>query len=115
MATLRTPLQRTLISACHGYNRLGHPNRRFGPFLSVRPFASISSSEGFLGRQHKDQQNLVEGEPSGPKIVTSVIPGPKTRAGLQDLDKLQDTRAATMMTDLDKSIGNYVADLDGNI
>ncbi|KAI8600511.1 4-aminobutyrate transaminase [Dissophora ornata] len=85
----------------------------------ARPFASLSShssspSGGFLGRHHKDQQPLVHNEPSGPKIVTSTLPGPKTKAGLKHLDSLQDSRAATMMTDLNKSIGNYVVDLDGN-
>lgn len=122
--------------------------------ITYRSFASVSS---FHGRIHKDQKDLVHGEPKGPKIMSKTIPGPKTKAGLQHLDSLQDTRAATMMTgkekekevrrmvqaqsnhwaamekpnanlslynfsfsacpsdpDLNKSIGNYVVDLDGN-
>ncbi|KAF9346995.1 4-aminobutyrate transaminase [Mortierella sp. AD094] len=114
MATLRAPLRRLLSSSTRlstpGYGRLGHFDRT----LLTRSFASTSSQGSYLGRVHNDQKPLVEGEPSGPKIVTSALPGPKTKAGLQHLDKLQDTRAATMMTDLDKSIGNYVVDLDGN-
>ncbi|KAF9430763.1 hypothetical protein BGZ76_000721 [Entomortierella beljakovae] len=82
---------------------------------SIGNESSLVSSLGpYLSRVHADQKPLVEGEPSGPKVVTSSLPGPKTKAGLHKLDKLQDTRAATMMTDLDKSIGNYVVDLDGN-
>ncbi|KAG0201371.1 hypothetical protein BGX28_005796 [Mortierella sp. GBA30] len=76
---------------------------------------SLASVSTYRSRTHKDQKDLVHGEPSGPKIHTATIPGPKTRAGLKHLDNLQDTRAATMMTDLDKSVGNYVVDLDGNI
>ncbi|KAF9096594.1 hypothetical protein BGX23_010895 [Mortierella sp. AD031] len=86
----------------------GHVNRT----LFVRPFASGTGD--YLTRVHTDQQDFVQGEPSGPKILTDSIPGPKTKAGLRHLDSLQDTRAATMMTDLNKSIGNYVVDLDGN-
>lgn len=63
--------------------------------ITHRSFASVSA---FHGRIHKDQKELVHGEPERPKIVTSTIPGPKTKAGLQHLDSLQDTRAATMMT-----------------
>ncbi|KAG0366985.1 aminotransferase class-III-domain-containing protein [Gamsiella multidivaricata] len=119
MTALRVPFQRFVQStrpAGRVYGRLGHLDRTL---VLTRPFASVTqpygSSDGYLGRLHKDQKPLVEGEPSGPKVVTDTIPGPKTLKGLQRLDKLQDTRAATMMTDLDKSIGNYVVDLDGNI
>ncbi|GJJ69020.1 hypothetical protein EMPS_01366 [Entomortierella parvispora] len=106
----RTHLQRTLLPGLSFSQSL--TTRSVSPVL-LRAFATESGS-GFLGRTHKDQKDLVHGEPSGPKIVTSTIPGPKTKAGLQHLDNLQDTRAATMMTDLNKSHGNYVVDLDGN-
>ncbi|KAG0006892.1 4-aminobutyrate transaminase [Modicella reniformis] len=67
----------------------------------------MATSRGYLGRTHEDQQPLVQGEPSGPKIITSAIPGPKTKAGLERLDKLQDTRAAFIMTGSnDMSDGN---------
>ncbi|KAF9129183.1 4-aminobutyrate transaminase [Mortierella sp. 14UC] len=89
----------------------GYPSRAA---LLSRPFATTVGTGDYLTRKHPDQKALVHGEPSGPKILTGTIPGPKTKAGLQSLDSLQDTRAATMMTDLDKSIGNYVVDLDGN-
>ncbi|KAG0030545.1 hypothetical protein BGZ81_002500 [Podila clonocystis] len=98
--TFQSPLRTTVFSARPSSN------------ITYRSFASVSS---FHGRIHNDQKDLVHGEPKGPKIVSKSIPGPKTKAGLQHLDSLQDTRAATMMTDLNKSIGNYVVDLDGNI
>ncbi|KAF8950408.1 hypothetical protein BGZ46_004560 [Entomortierella lignicola] len=113
MASLRVPFRRFLTSSslsAPGYGRLGHHDR----ILLTRCFASVSTQGSYSGRVHNDQKPLVEGEPEGPKILTA-IPGPKTKAGLQHLDKLQDTRAATMMTDMNNSIGNFVADLDGNI
>ncbi|KAF9163113.1 hypothetical protein BGX21_009254 [Mortierella sp. AD011] len=114
MTTLRTPLRRFLTSSTRlstpSYGRLGHFDRT----LLTRSLASVATQGTYLGRVHNDQKPLVEGEPSGPKIVTSSLPGPRTKAGLEHLDKIQDTRAATMMTDLEKSIGNYVVDLDGN-
>lgn len=95
--TMRTHLQRTLLS---GLSLASHSSslttRSVSPLL-LRAFATESGS-GFLGRTHKDQKDLVHGEPSGPKIVTSTFPGPKTKAGLKHLDSLQDSRAATMMT-----------------
>ncbi|KAG0253947.1 4-aminobutyrate transaminase [Mortierella polycephala] len=117
---LRTPLHRALSSSS-SFSRAAapaaHGRTSFRPFdrtTLARPYASVTSSDTYVGRIHKDQQDLVQGEPSGPRINTA-IPGPKTKAGLQHLDTLQDTRAATMMTDLEQSIGNYVVDLDGNI
>lgn len=75
----------------------GHPGRANLLHLS-RPFATSAGTGDYLTRKHSDQKALVHGEPSGPKILTGTIPGPKTKAGLQNLDSLQDTRAATMMT-----------------
>lgn len=75
----------------------GHPGRANLLHLS-RPFATSVGTGDYLTRKHSDQKALVHGEPSGPKIHTGTIPGPKTKAGLQNLDSLQDTRAATMMT-----------------
>ncbi|KAG0330425.1 hypothetical protein BG004_002106 [Podila humilis] len=108
LTALHSPLKATtlLVSSTRFVSR-----NSVNPFSRFRSFASVPA---FIGRTHKDQQDLVQGEPAGPKIVTATLPGPKTAVGLRHLDSLQDTRAATMMTDLSKSIGNYVVDLDGN-
>ncbi|KAG0051030.1 hypothetical protein BGZ83_004185 [Gryganskiella cystojenkinii] len=108
--TMRTPLQKTLLSSFSSSSAFTARTSVASP-LSFRTFATET---GFLSRTHSDQKDIVHGEPTGPKIVSKTIPGPKTKAGLAHLDNLQDTRAATMMTDLNKSIGNYVVDLDGN-
>ncbi|PIG87885.1 hypothetical protein AARAC_000864 [Aspergillus arachidicola] len=53
-------------------------------------------------------------EPAGPKLATA-IPGPKNKAATAELDKVFDVRSLNMLTDYSKSIGNYIADLDGNV
>jgi 4-aminobutyrate aminotransferase/(S)-3-amino-2-methylpropionate transaminase len=53
-------------------------------------------------------------EPQGP-IVETEIPGPKSRAAIAELDTVFDTRSLNMITDYDKSAGNYIADPDGNV
>lgn len=53
-------------------------------------------------------------EPAAPKLATA-IPGPKNKAATAELDKVFDVRSINMLTDYSKSIGNYIADLDGNV
>jgi 4-aminobutyrate aminotransferase / (S)-3-amino-2-methylpropionate transaminase len=53
-------------------------------------------------------------EPSGPSVKTA-IPGPKSKEQIADLDKVFDTRSLNMLTDYKASIGNYIADPDGNM
>ncbi|KAJ2866251.1 hypothetical protein GGI22_001322 [Coemansia erecta] len=56
----------------------------------------------------------VREEPKEPHVATSAVPGPESKAALQRLSKLQDTRAATFVGDYGKSTGNYISDADGN-
>jgi 4-aminobutyrate aminotransferase/(S)-3-amino-2-methylpropionate transaminase len=53
-------------------------------------------------------------EPAGP-VVKTAIPGPKSKEAIAHLDKVFDTRSLNMMANYQHSIGNYLADLDGNI
>lgn len=52
-------------------------------------------------------------EPSAPSVKTE-IPGPKAKQQIADLDTVFDTRSLNMLTDYKESIGNYIADPDGN-
>lgn len=54
-------------------------------------------------------------EPRKPAVRTKVVPGPKSLALLQELDNYQDSRAAFFVQNLQKSVGNYIADADGNM
>lgn len=53
-------------------------------------------------------------EPEGPTVKTE-IPGPKAKAAIQELHEVFDTRSLNMLTDYQKSTGNYIADPDGNV
>ncbi|KAK9449344.1 4-AMINOBUTYRATE aminotransferase [Limtongia smithiae] len=53
-------------------------------------------------------------EPTRPQLVTP-FPGPKSREQLKSLDKVFDTGAAYFVADYCNSIGNYLADVDGNL
>ena len=56
---------------------------------------------------------LVPGEPPGPSVL-SVIPGPKSREMIANLDKIQFASAVWYFADYKKSLGNYIVDVDGN-
>ncbi|KAL9097732.1 MAG: hypothetical protein Q9165_000058 [Trypethelium subeluteriae] len=60
------------------------------------------------------EQPFFPNEPTGPMIKTE-IPGPQSKAAIQQLDKVFDTRSLNMMANYQHSIGNYIADLDGNV
>ena len=53
-------------------------------------------------------------EPAGPS-VKSAIPGPISQKAIAELDAVFDTRSLNMICDYEKSIGNYISDMDGNV
>ncbi|KAL5003173.1 4-aminobutyrate aminotransferase [Aspergillus recurvatus] len=53
-------------------------------------------------------------EPTAPKL-TAAIPGPKNKAATEELNEVFDVRSLNMLADYTKSVGNYIADLDGNM
>ncbi|KAG8222857.1 hypothetical protein J437_LFUL003502 [Ladona fulva] len=59
-------------------------------------------------------QPLVAGEPEKPVIITE-IPGPQSKKLLNELNLLQQSGSVSLFGDYDKSIGNYLADADGNV
>ncbi|KAH6642530.1 aminotransferase class-III-domain-containing protein [Boeremia exigua] len=60
------------------------------------------------------EQAFFPDEPSQP-IVKTQIPGPKSKAAIERLSKVTDTRSLNMMANYQQSYGNYIADLDGNV
>lgn len=58
---------------------------------------------------------LARFEPSSP-VVKTLVPGPESIALLNDYEGIsQDYRTVRFFADYEKSIGNYVADADGNL
>ncbi|XP_059141308.1 4-aminobutyrate aminotransferase, mitochondrial-like [Physella acuta] len=53
-------------------------------------------------------------EPPGPSVKTP-IPGPQSQQLKRELDTLQNTEAIQFFVDYQKSSGNYIVDVDGNV
>lgn len=54
-------------------------------------------------------------EPKEPVIKTKEVPGPQSKAGIRSLGNVFDSRPAYFIVDYEKSTGNYIADVDGNV
>lgn len=77
-------------------------------------YASAAAAVKSTTNGHSTAQPLFAGEPQGPSIKTEV-PGPKSVEAVKKLTKVFDTSSLNMMADYTKSLGNYIADLDGNV
>lgn len=62
----------------------------------------------------RNASSLVVGEPDGPSVKASV-PGPKSKQLLEELNAIQQSGSVQIFVDYDRSIGNYIADVDGNV
>ncbi|KAK4146304.1 aminotransferase class-III-domain-containing protein [Dichotomopilus funicola] len=80
----------------------------------ARPIASLESRRTFTATPRAMSSFYKGWEPEGPSVKTQ-IPGPKAQAAIADLDTVFDTRSLNMLTDYSKSVGNYIADPDGNV
>jgi len=59
--------------------------------------------------------SYVPGEPEQPKVVTSEIPGPKSLKMKEQMGTIQNATQIIFFADYQKSIGNYLYDVDGNV
>jgi 4-aminobutyrate aminotransferase/(S)-3-amino-2-methylpropionate transaminase len=53
-------------------------------------------------------------EPKAPLVASAEFPGPQLQAQIKALGKVFDLRAAYLVADYAKSVGNYLVDVDGN-
>lgn len=78
--------------------------------VSSRSFSSAGAVRFAVASKpfHKD-------EPAGPVLKTESIPGPESSRCIDELNKSFETRSVNMVVDYTKSLGNYIADPDGNL
>nr|CAH0101920.1 unnamed protein product [Daphnia galeata] len=80
----------------------------------LNTFTTKSSLFRQLPQNAKCLSNLILGEPSGPSVKTP-IPGPKSKEMIAELNTIQFANTVIYFTDYNKSIGNYIVDVDGNV
>lgn len=103
MAAQRLNLLRPAIRSLNNGSR-SIVSRNYAAAAAVKPAADGSNAE----------QPLFPGEPEGPTVKTA-IPGPKSTAAIQRLSNVTDTRSLNMIANYKNSLGNYIADPDGNV
>ncbi|KAF2128904.1 4-aminobutyrate aminotransferase [Dothidotthia symphoricarpi CBS 119687] len=86
------------------------PASRITPIALRRRYASAATA----AVADSGEQPYFPDEPREPIIQTS-IPGPESKKAIERLGKVFDTRSLNMMADYQRSYGNYIADLDGNV
>ncbi|PHH62700.1 hypothetical protein CDD81_6769 [Ophiocordyceps australis] len=97
------------------------PLRTVGAAKAVRPWMAscrAASPRGFSSAgavRLAAAKTFVAGEPNGPSLKTKSIPGPQSTKIVKELSEVFDTRSFNMLADYPKSIGNYIADPDGNV
>lgn len=53
-------------------------------------------------------------EPNTPSVVSDAFPGPESKRQMAALGEVFDARPVNFVADYDKSVGNYLVDVDGN-
>lgn len=82
---------------------------------TTKPAASAAAAvAAVMPESSNPDPNFFPNEPDAPRIRTA-IPGPKSKKAIQDLDRVFDTRSVSLLANYNDSVGNYIADLDGNL
>jgi 4-aminobutyrate aminotransferase / (S)-3-amino-2-methylpropionate transaminase len=82
-----------------------------GPGFGTTTAGAAATAAADPSRSHA---SFFPDEPSAP-VVRTAIPGPESKKGAEELNKVFDVRSYNMMANYEKSRGNYIADVDGNI
>ncbi|KAH6850012.1 aminotransferase class-III-domain-containing protein [Chaetomium sp. MPI-CAGE-AT-0009] len=103
------------MSACRALRGSNALLRAVSSPRVTRPaVGSLESRRRFTASTRTMSSFYPSWEPQGPSVKTD-IPGPKSKAAIAELDEVFDTRSLNMLTDYTKSVGNYIADPDGNV
>ena len=81
--------------------------------LKSRKLSCLGVSRRFIRRQSSLSRSYFPDEPSGPTI-NGPVPGATSTKIREELNKVFDAKAAYFVADYYNSVGNYIADADGN-
>jgi 4-aminobutyrate aminotransferase/(S)-3-amino-2-methylpropionate transaminase len=80
----------------------------------MKSVQSVRAQRSYSAAAKASSSAFFSNEPSGP-VVKTAIPGPESKKAIAELDKVFETRSLNMLANYQKSVGNYIADLDGNV
>lgn len=81
--------------------------------LHKNMMATSAASKPALSNASSTENQLMK-EPPEPCIITSTLPGPKSAELIKSLAKLQQPGSVKLFIDYQRSMGNYMVDVDGN-
>lgn len=101
----------SLRSAVRLRASIGHAPRALQSLRSQRHYSAAAVAKASTSSGEKP---YFPNEPAGP-VVKTAIPGPKSKKAIAELDKVFETRSLNMLANYQQSVGNYIADPDGNV
>ncbi|KAI1001767.1 4-aminobutyrate aminotransferase [Podosphaera aphanis] len=84
------------------------------PLFAADRLRSTSTIRTFQTAHGPIKTPFFPNEPTQTTVKT-LIPGPKSRTIIEELDKVFDTKNINMLVDYEKCYGNYIFDPDGNV
>lgn len=75
---------------------------------------AVSAAAVPAAMRFASSKSFFPNEPEAP-TVQSVVPGPNGNKAIAELSQVFDTRSVNFLSDYTKSVGNYIADPDGNM
>lgn len=76
--------------------------------------SGFTTTRRAAARSSGTHNTIFADEPSEPTVRTP-IPGPESKKAVQELEKVYDTRSYHLVANYEKSSGNFIADVDGNM
>ncbi|XP_050436983.1 4-aminobutyrate aminotransferase, mitochondrial [Adelges cooleyi] len=73
-----------------------------------------ASAKRLLSEQIRCSSSLFPGEYAAP-TVTTAVPGPKSKKLFEELSDMQQAGSVQLFADYNKSLGNFIVDVDGNV